>query len=55
METEPISKELFDILACPQCKGNLKYAEGKKELECSQCKIKYPIEDGIPVLLPRKG
>jgi uncharacterized protein YbaR (Trm112 family) len=52
---EPIAKELFDILACPVCKGKLRYASDKKHLECSQCQIKYPIEGGIPVLLPPKG
>jgi uncharacterized protein len=49
---DPIPKELFDILACPVCKGGLKYTEDKKMLECKECRIKYPIEDGIPIILP---
>ena len=51
---EPISRELFDILACPSCKADLKYSEDKKELICVKCKAKYPIKEGIPVLMPKK-
>lgn len=49
---EPLPEELFKVLACPVCKGNLKYTEDKKALECPKCKVKYPIKEGIPVLLP---
>ena len=51
---DPIAKELFDILACPVCKGKIQYTKDKKQLECSQCRTKYPIENGIPVILPPK-
>ncbi|MBI2650666.1 Trm112 family protein [Candidatus Woesearchaeota archaeon] len=47
-------KDLFDILACPLCKADLEYAKGKKGLVCSGCGEKYPIKEGIPVLLPPK-
>ncbi len=44
-----VNKELLDILACPQCKGGIKMvAEG---LVCETCRLVYPIEDGIPVML----
>jgi uncharacterized protein YbaR (Trm112 family) len=44
-----ISKELLEVLACPQCKGPV---ELKGEaLECANCKLRYRIEDGIPVML----
>lgn len=51
---EPIPKDLFDILACPLCRGNLEYTDSNKGLVCSNCGAKYPIEDGIPNLLPPK-
>ena len=51
---EPILKELFDILACPICKADLRYTKDKKSLVCSKCSKKYPIKEGIPVLLPEK-
>ncbi|MBS3096078.1 Trm112 family protein [Candidatus Woesearchaeota archaeon] len=50
----PIPKELFEILACPLCKADLEYTKGKKGLVCSKCSVKYPIKDGIPVLMAPK-
>ena len=46
-----IDKELLEILACPQCKAPVKL-EGEK-LICTnaQCGLRYPIRDGIPVML----
>lgn len=52
MNKEPIPKELFDILACPMCKGEVKYNQDKTGLVCIKCRNKYPIKEGIPVLLP---
>ena len=51
-----INQELLDILACPKCKGELKYIinEGnrtKGKLNCYKCKVFYKIEDDIPVML----
>lgn len=51
---DPIPKDLFDILACPLCKADLEYTKGKKGLVCCKCGAKYPIEDGVPILLPPK-
>ena len=53
-------KDLMDILACPMCKGELKLKIEKEEgdevmegtLSCAKCNEDYPIEDGIPNLLP---
>ena len=44
-----IDKELLDILACPSCKGDVELKENK--IVCKKCKKKYPIKDGIPVML----
>ncbi len=44
-----IDKELLDILACPACKGDLELKSNK--IVCKSCAKKYPIKDGIPVLL----
>lgn len=53
-------REFLDILACPLCKSALTVAvvESKDEhimtgtLTCSRCSQEYPIDDGIPNLLP---
>jgi uncharacterized protein YbaR (Trm112 family) len=43
--------DAIDRLACPTCKGTLISAEEKQELRCSKCLVRYPIIDGIPVLV----
>ncbi|HLG23823.1 MAG TPA: Trm112 family protein [Candidatus Nanoarchaeia archaeon] len=49
---DPIPKDLFEILACPLCRSDLKYSDGKKKLVCTECGRKFPIEGIVPVLLP---
>ncbi|MCD4765126.1 MAG: methytransferase partner Trm112 [Methanosarcinales archaeon] len=52
--------ELMEILCCPMCKGDLVLTvdeEDDKEiikgsLFCGKCNEHYPIEDGIPNMLP---
>lgn len=44
-----IDKELLDILACPACKGEVELKEGK--IQCKKCNLRYPIKDGIPIML----
>ncbi len=47
-----LSKTLLDILACPACKGEIEYIEAQQKLVClGACKRRYPIRDGIPVML----
>ncbi|MEK6973496.1 MAG: Trm112 family protein [archaeon] len=51
MPKEELSKELLDVLACPQCKGNLDYNKKEQKLICKKCELAYGIEEGIPVML----
>lgn len=44
-----IDKELLEILACPVCKKGVTQEEDW--LVCSECSRRYPIRDGIPVML----
>jgi uncharacterized protein len=46
-----LKPELLEILACPQCKGDLEYREAEQALLCQACKLRYRIEDDIPVML----
>ncbi|HAD03654.1 MAG TPA: hypothetical protein DEB35_11095 [Desulfuromonas sp.] len=46
-----IKKELLDILACPKCKGGVRYEEQPESLVCSACALRYPVRDDIPVML----
>lgn len=53
-------KDLMDILACPMCKSELELTIDEEEgdevirgsLLCAKCNERYPIDDGIPNLLP---
>lgn len=47
----PIDQKLLDILVCPQCKGEIAPVDGAQALLCDRCKLKYPVRDGIPVML----
>lgn len=47
----PLSKDLLEILACPQCKGEIAPDENHEKLICNACKLAYPVRDDIPVML----
>lgn len=46
-----ISKELLEILACPQCKGDIHLNDKGDGLICDKCKLLYEIKDDIPIML----
>lgn len=46
-----LSPDLLEILACPQCKGDLEYRDAEPALLCYACRLRYRIEDDIPVML----
>jgi uncharacterized protein len=46
-----ISKELLEILACPQCKEKVVLTPDGAGLKCAKCHRVYPIRDDIPVML----
>lgn len=56
-----MKRELYDILCCPVCKGDLELVVAEEnEIEimegsliCHACSVIYPIEGGIPNLLPQ--
>lgn len=50
-----ISEELLEILACPKCHTKVEYREPDNQLYCPNCKVLYPIVDGIPVMLIEEG
>jgi uncharacterized protein YbaR (Trm112 family) len=47
-----ISKDLLEILVCPQCKATLELKADESSLKCVKCHRVYPIRDEIPVMLP---
>ena len=54
MTTLGLDPRLLEIIVCPQCHGALLAAETPEggELACQgECRLRYPVRDGIPVLL----
>lgn len=48
-KVDMIDQELLEILACPACKTPVRL-EGDR-IVCDTCGRRYPIRDGIPVML----
>ena len=54
-------RQLMEILCCPVCRGDLVLSVLEEDdfeiirggLFCARCHTEYPIEQGIPDLLPR--
>jgi len=52
--------DLMEILVCPLCKGDLQLTVDREDdgeivegsLRCNACNETYPIEEGIPNMLP---
>jgi uncharacterized protein YbaR (Trm112 family) len=46
-----LSRELLDILVCPACKEAIVPTADGTGLDCHRCGLRYPVRDGIPVML----
>ncbi|HEY0994580.1 MAG TPA: Trm112 family protein [Gemmatimonadaceae bacterium] len=55
-----LSPQLLKILVCPKCKGELEYQDAPSvgpggsaaaSLVCPACRLRYPVRDGIPIML----
>jgi uncharacterized protein YbaR (Trm112 family) len=46
-----LDPELLEILVCPNDRGEIEVLEQEQVIVCKQCGYRYPIRDGIPVML----
>ena len=46
-----IDNKLLEILVCPEDKSELEVLEQEQKLQCKKCKRRYPVKEGIPVML----
>ncbi|NJR13218.1 MAG: Trm112 family protein [Phyllobacteriaceae bacterium] len=46
-----IDPKLLELLVCPLTKGPLDYDEAARELISRKAKLRFPVRDGIPILL----
>ena len=55
MDTPIIDPALLAILACPADDNRPPLRLEQGTLVCDQCRRIYPIQDGIPILLPEEA
>lgn len=48
-----MDNELLKILACPLCKTDVR--QEQDWLICTKCGRRYPIRDGIPIMLAEEA
>jgi uncharacterized protein len=46
-----LDPELLAILVCPNDRGEIDYREAEQVIVCRTCGYRYPVRDGIPVML----
>ncbi|HEY3263876.1 MAG TPA: Trm112 family protein [Actinomycetota bacterium] len=46
-----LDPELLEILVCPNDRGEIEVLEAEQTIVCKRCGYRYPIRDGIPVML----
>ena len=47
-----MDSKLLELLVCPVTKTRLQWKREQQELWCTASRLAYPIDDGIPVLVP---
>ena len=50
-----MDSRLLEILACPICKGPLKYQRDAQVLVCRMDRLAYPVRDDVPVMLEEEA
>ena len=48
-----LDDRLLEILVCPVCKVKVRLENDR--LVCGRCGRRYPVRDGIPVMLPEEA
>jgi len=46
-----VSSTLLEILVCAKCKESIVSSREEDMLICNHCQLKYPVRDGIPVMM----
>ena len=47
-----LDPKLIEILACPNCKGEVEYVKAEDIIVCrGECGYRYPVRDDIPIML----
>jgi uncharacterized protein YbaR (Trm112 family) len=46
-----LTTDLLALLRCPRCHGQVDVREDASALDCLACRLRYRVDDGIPVML----
>lgn len=46
-----LDARLLDVLVCPVCRTGVEYKERRHVVVCTECGRRYPVRDGIPIML----
>jgi uncharacterized protein YbaR (Trm112 family) len=46
-----LDDRLLEILVCPACRSGVEYKERRHLVVCTGCGLRYPVREGIPVML----
>ena len=46
---------LLEIMQCPEDAGTLREDVPSSQLVCESCGVRYPVRDGIPVMLSEEA
>jgi uncharacterized protein YbaR (Trm112 family) len=50
-----VTQEFLDMLRCPLDPSNTRLDLVGDALVCQRCRLRYPIKDGIPCMLPEEA
>ena len=50
-----LNPRLLDVIACPICKGKLRYDRNQQVLVCNFNRLSFPIKDGVPMMLAEQA
>ncbi len=50
-----MDSRLLEILACPVCKGPVKYQRDAQVLVCRLDRLAYPVRDDVPIMLEEEA
>jgi uncharacterized protein YbaR (Trm112 family) len=50
-----ISQQLLDLLRCPLDPAGARLEESAGGLVCQRCRLKFPVREGIPCMLPEEA
>ena len=47
----PVPRDLIEVVACPKCKGKLTLKDDGTAFVCSQCRLAFAVDGGVPNFL----